>query len=269
MLMLATHLHFGHLHSCTWICRTRCIRDSIRGIDIRKHGFMKSASWLSLPPAAVSKALTRRAVSRRICSMPKARASLSQHGQKGRSQKSSLNSEAEGEEKISPEMLLTDFQEVHFRADVLLERMKLEDGLLGFLATMPLFLLSLLCFLVAISILSPATETSAIHQHLEGHFQLQDVYAVKDVHGIYQFLQSFEEKNLELRPTSPNYWCEHRYFQYLWDDVHEIPVTKCESPRYTALSLQSAPLWSNDSAVVSAGPAYIACILVSFCQSRI
>ena len=36
---------------------------------------------------------------------------------------------------------------------------------------MPLFLLCLLCFLVAISVLSPAAETSAIHQHLESHFQ--------------------------------------------------------------------------------------------------
>lgn len=86
---------------------------------------------------------------------------------------------------------------------------------------MPLFLLSLFCFLVAISILSPATETSAIHKHLEAHFGLDQVQEISDVDGIYQFLRAFEEKNLEMMPTSPKFWCEKRYYQYLWDDHYQ------------------------------------------------
>ena len=38
--------------------------------------------------------------------------------------------------KISPDELLADFAGVHFRADVALERAKLEDGLLGFMQQM-------------------------------------------------------------------------------------------------------------------------------------
>lgn len=148
---------------------------------------------------------------------------------------------------LSPEEVRSDFDGCHVRADVMLERMRLEDGLMDFIQTMPLFLLCLLCFLVAISILSPAEETSAIHQHLEAHFQLEDVAAVKDVAGIYDFVKTFEIKNLDMRPTSTRYWCEHRYFQYLWDDHYAIPRTACSSPRYTSLGLQSAPAWSNDS----------------------
>lgn len=86
---------------------------------------------------------------------------------------------------------------------------------------MPLFLLSLFCFLVAISILSPATETSAIHKHLEAHFGLDQVQEISDVDGIYQFLRAFEEKNLEMMPTSPKFWCEKRYYKYSWDDHYQ------------------------------------------------
>ncbi|CAK9059716.1 ANK_REP_REGION domain-containing protein [Durusdinium trenchii] len=41
--------------------------------------------------------------------------------------------DADQDGTISPAELLTDFQGVHVRADILLERVKLEDGLLGFL----------------------------------------------------------------------------------------------------------------------------------------
>ena len=118
---------------------------------------------------------------------------------------------------------------------------------------MPLFLLCLFCFLIAISIISPATETSAIHRHLEAHFGLDQVQSIADVEGIYSFIKSFEEKNLELMPTSPNYWCEHRYFQYQWDDHYMVPRTVCSSPRFTALGLQSAPLWTNETSTSSSG----------------
>eukprot|EP00438_Fugacium_kawagutii_P023655 Skav206419 [mRNA] locus=scaffold292:360054:374362:+ [translate_table: standard] len=91
--------------------------------------------------------------------------------------------------------LFADFAGIGFRADIALERVKLEDGLLGFMQqtlgvpglrvgwAMPLFLLCLMCFLVAISILSPATETSAIHQHLESHFGLGEVAWARDLWG--------------------------------------------------------------------------------------
>ncbi len=119
---------------------------------------------------------------------------------------------------------------------------------------MPLFLVCLLCFLVAISILSPAEATSAIHKHLESHFGLGDVGNVKDVAGIYDFVTAFEKKNLEMMPTSPDYWCEHRYYKYAWDDHYQVPVTSCNSPRYTALGLQSSPVWTNDT--VTSGPSH-------------
>ena len=45
---------------------------------------------------------------------------------------------------------------------------------------MPLFLLCLFCFLIAISIISPASETSAIHKHLEDHFGLGGVQSITD-----------------------------------------------------------------------------------------
>ena len=118
---------------------------------------------------------------------------------------------------------------------------------------MPLFLLCLFCFLIAISIISPATETSAIHRHLEAHFGLDQVQSIADVEGIYSFIKSFEEKNRELMPTSPNYWCEHRYFQYQWDDHYMVPRTSCSSHRFTALGLQSAPLWTNETSAGSSG----------------
>lgn len=116
---------------------------------------------------------------------------------------------------------------------------------------MPLFLVCLLCFLVAISILSPAEATSAIHKHLESHFGLGDVGDIKDVAGIYDFVTAFEKKNLEMMPASPNYWCEHRYYKYAWDDHYQIPVSSCSSPRYTALGLQSAPVWTNATVTTS------------------
>jgi hypothetical protein len=118
---------------------------------------------------------------------------------------------------------------------------------------MPLFLLCLFCFLIAISIISPATETSAIHRHLEAHFGLDQVQSIADVEGIYSFIKSFEEKNRELMPTSPNYWCEHRYFQYQWDDHYMVPRTSCSSHRFTALGLQSAPFWTNETSAGSSG----------------
>lgn len=149
----------------------------------------------------------------------------------GRQGTGQLDLDADGDGQIGAEELLQDFSGVHLRADVMLERVKLEDGLVGFLQQMPLFLVSLICFLVAISLLSPAEQTSAIHQHLEGHFGLDAVGTVSDVEGVYKFLKAFEEKNMELRPTSPNYWCEHRYFQYVLDDHYQIPRTVCNSPR--------------------------------------
>lgn len=170
-----------------------------------------------------------------------------------RAESGQLELDADQDGTISPAELLTDFQGVHVRADILLERVKLEDGLLGFLQQMPLFLLCLLCFLVAISVLSPAAETSAIHQHLESHFQLDQVASITDEHGIYEFLKSFEAQNVAMRPTSSNYWCEHRYFQYAWDDHYQIPTTTCNSPRYTALGLQSAPVWTNGSGTSTSG----------------
>eukprot|EP00435_Cladocopium_sp_Y103_P028877 s896_g7.t1 len=164
-----------------------------------------------------------------------------------------MDLDADNDGNISPEELMLDFGGIHMRADIMLERMKLEDGLLGFIQQMPLFLLCLICFLVAISILSPAEETSAIHQHLESHFGLGDVGNIKDVAGIYDFVTAFEKKNLEMMPTSPDYWCEHRYYQYAWDDHYQIPTSTCNSPRYTALGLQSAPVWTNGSVTASSG----------------
>lgn len=41
--------------------------------------------------------------------------------------------DADNDGQISPDELMTDFQRVHFRADVMLERVTLEDGLLGFM----------------------------------------------------------------------------------------------------------------------------------------
>ena len=164
-----------------------------------------------------------------------------------------LDLDADGDGKISPSELMQDFAGLHFRADIALERAKLEDGLLGFIQQMPLFLLCLFCFLIAISIISPASETSAIHKHLEDHFGLGGVQSITDVDGIYAFLRSFEKKNLEMMPTSPDYWCEHRYFQYKWDDHYQVPSATCSSPRYTALGLQTAPVWTNETTTTSGG----------------
>ena len=93
-----------------------------------------------------------------------------------------------------------------------------------------------------------------------------------------------------MRPTSSKYWCEHRdlsrddtvayccfsvfgfflvgkhlwksvnhprvswgYFQYSWDDHYQVPLSTCNSPRYTALGLQSEPAWSNGSVTTGTG----------------
>lgn len=50
-----------------------------------------------------------------------------------RAESGQLELDADQDGTISPAELLTDFQGVHVRADILLERVKLEDGLLGFL----------------------------------------------------------------------------------------------------------------------------------------
>ena len=44
-----------------------------------------------------------------------------------------MDLDADNDGQISPEELLTDFAGVHMRADIMLERMKLEDGLIGFI----------------------------------------------------------------------------------------------------------------------------------------
>ena len=44
-----------------------------------------------------------------------------------------LDLDADNDGQISPDELMKDFQRVHFRADVMLERVSLEDGLLGFM----------------------------------------------------------------------------------------------------------------------------------------
>ena len=82
---------------------------------------------------------------------------------------------------------------------------------------------------------------------LGGALGLGDVGNIKDVAGIYAFVTAFEQKNLEMMPTSADYWCEHRYYQYAWNDHYQIPTSTCNSPRYTALGLQSAPVWTNGS----------------------
>ncbi len=44
-----------------------------------------------------------------------------------------LELDADHDGQISPDELMTDFKHIHFRADVMLERVTLEDGLLGFM----------------------------------------------------------------------------------------------------------------------------------------
>ena len=41
--------------------------------------------------------------------------------------------DADNDGNISPDELMLDFGGIHMRADIMLERMKLEDGLLGFI----------------------------------------------------------------------------------------------------------------------------------------
>ena len=41
--------------------------------------------------------------------------------------------DADNDGNISPDELMLDFGGVHMRADIMLERMRLEDGLLGFI----------------------------------------------------------------------------------------------------------------------------------------
>ncbi|CAE7233740.1 PKD2L1 [Symbiodinium sp. CCMP2592] len=149
--------------------------------------------------------------------------------------------------KKDPSDIFMQFQTMKFRMDILHERLEVEDGLIGLLQSLPLFLLCLICFLLAISTLAPPAETSAIHQHLESHFSLDTVYSVTDLTGIYSFLETFESKNQELRPTSSSFWCESRYYSYSWDDHYFVPTASCQSPRFTALSLQDSPEWTNTS----------------------
>lgn len=44
--------------------------------------------------------------------------------------------DADNDGNISPDELMLDFGGVHMRADIMLERMRLEDGLLGFIQQM-------------------------------------------------------------------------------------------------------------------------------------
>jgi len=155
--------------------------------------------------------------------------------------------DADHDGNISSQEIQENLDHVHIRPEVLLERVRLEDGLVDLLKNMPLFLLCLFCFLASIAILSPPPQTAAIHRHLRSHFGLDDVASISDTAAVYGFLQNFEDKNSELRATSSTYWCEHRYFQREWDDHVLVPVSTCPSPRYTALELQSEPAWSNST----------------------
>eukprot|EP00429_Kryptoperidinium_foliaceum_P065095 CAMPEP_0176071528 /NCGR_PEP_ID=MMETSP0120_2-20121206/35726_1 /TAXON_ID=160619 /ORGANISM="Kryptoperidinium foliaceum, Strain CCMP 1326" /LENGTH=938 /DNA_ID=CAMNT_0017405185 /DNA_START=33 /DNA_END=2849 /DNA_ORIENTATION=- len=127
------------------------------------------------------------------------------------------------------------------RPQKLLTRMDMEYQMINVAMKMPLFLICMVCFIWAISLLSPAESISKVHQQLIGHFDVsKDRFdTIGSFSDIYDFILSFESANRELQATSAKYWCEKRYFEHSWNDALGVPERSCPSPRLDALGFQT------------------------------
>eukprot|EP00931_Biecheleriopsis_adriatica_P027109 TRINITY_DN16357_c0_g1_i4.p1 TRINITY_DN16357_c0_g1~~TRINITY_DN16357_c0_g1_i4.p1 ORF type:complete len:854 (+),score=141.78 TRINITY_DN16357_c0_g1_i4:42-2603(+) len=146
----------------------------------------------------------------------------------------------------SPEFLKLNSEYIHVEANVARERLGLESDLLQMCIKMPNYILCVVCFLVALLEVAPATSFGQVQRHLENHFNLQAVPDIQDVHSIYKFMGDFADANARMQPTSHHYWCEQRYAKYKWDDHYAVPIMDCNSPRMGALGFSDTK-WSSGS----------------------
>jgi hypothetical protein len=155
-----------------------------------------------------------------------------------------MEMDTDGDGILSGSELKNAFKGITVRADVLLVRMTAEREIAAMVRKLPVFLFCMTSFLIAMVEFSPPTSTHDVHRHLHSHFGLGDIGDVSDYASMYEYMESFAQKNTEMQPSSTTYWCEDRYSTYTWDAAYSVPHLTCQSPRQYALSLTSDDGWS-------------------------
>jgi hypothetical protein len=142
---------------------------------------------------------------------------------------------------ISKDEIRNKVKFVGIRADMLYERIQLERDLANAMLKLANFWVYTLCFITALGMVAPAESIAGVHSFLYQHFQLDRAKSIKDISGIYKYMEDFEMQNEHLQATSAIYWCESRYFSLEWDYHAATPVKKCASPRLYTLYGSSNP----------------------------
>jgi len=134
-------------------------------------------------------------------------------------------------------------EEARVDIDLLEERLRLEYAMRWMVAKLPGFALCTACFMVAIQGLVPTDTVSQAHEHIRKHFGIgaEDISGFLTFDEVYNFISDFEHKNEELQATSPLYWCEDRYAEYIWDDHLQVSRRYCPSPRLNSLGYYTNP----------------------------
>eukprot|EP00442_Polarella_glacialis_P030484 CAMPEP_0115145130 /NCGR_PEP_ID=MMETSP0227-20121206/61936_1 /TAXON_ID=89957 /ORGANISM="Polarella glacialis, Strain CCMP 1383" /LENGTH=220 /DNA_ID=CAMNT_0002554597 /DNA_START=87 /DNA_END=746 /DNA_ORIENTATION=+ len=153
------------------------------------------------------------------------------------------------------------------RGDLLQERLKMEREMRMMLCKLPVFLLGLVSFLLAINTFFPSAEVAEIHSHILNHFKVEDIFSITELGGIYDFVEGFGENNMELQATGYRYWCDVRYLDHKWDDELEVPHWECPSPRAAALGY--GPSWSSLNPPAELSKTLVAVVSGACCASRV
>mmetsp|Transcript_23437 Transcript_23437/g.54597 ORF Transcript_23437/g.54597 Transcript_23437/m.54597 type:complete len:1028 (-) Transcript_23437:67-3150(-) len=137
-------------------------------------------------------------------------------------------------EKVTVGQVAAHVHELGVNINILNERLVLESHLTTMLMKLPCFLLAMLTFVMAILALVPSAAVAEVHTHIRNHYQVYkaNLDEVKSYEDIYAFITTFEHANEELQATGPLYWCEGRYFEYVFEDR---PTRYCPSPRLNSL----------------------------------
>jgi len=131
---------------------------------------------------------------------------------------------------------------VEINVDILTERLMLEERMRDIVLKMPAFCLTTVCFLAMLTVLSQPGNSAKIHKQIMTHFKVNpsDLREITTFDHVYNFIETFEQRNSELQATSSKYWCEERYFRHFWSDKYMVPVKRCPSSRFKALGLTLA-----------------------------
>eukprot|EP00403_Amphidinium_massartii_P032656 CAMPEP_0178453030 /NCGR_PEP_ID=MMETSP0689_2-20121128/44577_1 /TAXON_ID=160604 /ORGANISM="Amphidinium massartii, Strain CS-259" /LENGTH=935 /DNA_ID=CAMNT_0020078809 /DNA_START=75 /DNA_END=2881 /DNA_ORIENTATION=- len=139
-----------------------------------------------------------------------------------------------GLDKVTVGDIAAHVHELGVNVNILHERLLLESTLASALVKLPCFCIAMASFVFAILVLVPSAALSEVHTHIRNHFQVYqaNLDAVGSYEDIYVFAAAFQSANEELQATGPLYWCEGRYFEYVFDDN---PRRYCPSPRLNSL----------------------------------